>query len=276
MKFEFSLYDKEREGSLNLFMELTPPGHVSQTSNAVVVMDEQIIMVSKGEKSSETAMEDILKSHPRGYLIVIFKAARQMFLAKDGKIAGDVTVNKSSLEQDYLFLRGKEEDAAPVDFPIRVALGRNPTSPRTRQGDMKTPEGEYFVCRKNKRGETGFTVALEVSYPNSQDAEKALKERRINKSQYDQIVASEKAGKCPNYYTPLGGLIKIHGLPNGQVNEWKKKQLTGYHEYLKRENFQTNYVTEEDWTFGCIAIEHSPLFYMLKEVPVGTPIIIKP
>jgi murein L,D-transpeptidase YafK len=70
----------------------------------------------------------------------------------------------------------------------RVALGRGSAGPKERQGDHKTPEGQYVIDRKNPRSR--FHLALHVSYPNAADEERA-----------------RKAGVDP------GGLIEIHGLP---------------------------------------------------------------
>lgn len=70
----------------------------------------------------------------------------------------------------------------------RVALGRGPAGPKERQGDHKTPEGQYLIDRKNAHSR--FHLALHVSYPNPADLDRA-----------------RKAGVDP------GGLIEIHGLP---------------------------------------------------------------
>lgn len=70
----------------------------------------------------------------------------------------------------------------------KVALGRGSTGPKERQGDHKTPEGQYVIDRKNAHSR--FHFALHVSYPNQEDIERA-----------------RKAGVDP------GGLIEIHGLP---------------------------------------------------------------
>lgn len=71
----------------------------------------------------------------------------------------------------------------------KVALGRGSTGPKERQGDHKTPEGQYVIDRKNARSR--FHLALHVSYPNADDMQRARKD-----------------GADP------GGLIEIHGLPN--------------------------------------------------------------
>ncbi len=69
-----------------------------------------------------------------------------------------------------------------------VALGLSPVGPKRRQGDNKTPEGEYTINLKNAHSQ--FHLSLRVSYPNAQDRERA---RRL--------------GVKP------GGEIMIHGLP---------------------------------------------------------------
>jgi murein L,D-transpeptidase YafK len=71
-----------------------------------------------------------------------------------------------------------------------VALGRNPRGPKTREGDHKTPEGTYVLDSRNSN--SGFHLALHISYPNADDQERALAAR-----------------EAP------GGEIMIHGIKNG-------------------------------------------------------------
>lgn len=74
-----------------------------------------------------------------------------------------------------------------AEYPIR--LGLNPNGHKLREGDFRTPEGNYELVRRNPRSE--FFLSLEVSYPN--DADRARSKQR---------------GVKP------GGLIMIHGQPN--------------------------------------------------------------
>jgi murein L,D-transpeptidase YafK len=69
----------------------------------------------------------------------------------------------------------------------KVALGTQPIGAKDRQGDHKTPEGEYVIDAKipNSR----FHRALHISYPNATDRERA-----------------RKLGVNP------GGDVEIHGL----------------------------------------------------------------
>ncbi|MBS0613286.1 MAG: L,D-transpeptidase family protein [Proteobacteria bacterium] len=71
----------------------------------------------------------------------------------------------------------------------KVALGLNPQGPKQREKDYRTPEGRYFLSRRNTRSD--FFLAIQVSYPNKQDERYA-----------------HRHGWAP------GGAIMIHGLPN--------------------------------------------------------------
>ena len=53
----------------------------------------------------------------------------------------------------------------------RIALGRNPVDAKREEGDMKTPEGIYKIDGRNPR--SSFHLALHVSYPSEEDAERA-------------------------------------------------------------------------------------------------------
>lgn len=71
----------------------------------------------------------------------------------------------------------------------QVALGRYPSGHKSRQGDAKTPEGEYTLDFKLEN--SAFHKAIRISYPNARDRARAA-----------------AAGVDP------GGKIMIHGLPN--------------------------------------------------------------
>jgi murein L,D-transpeptidase YafK len=71
----------------------------------------------------------------------------------------------------------------------KVALGGHPVGAKEREGDHKTPEGEYIV--DSKQWQSRFHLALHISYPSAADRERA-----------------RKLGVDP------GGAIMIHGLEN--------------------------------------------------------------
>lgn len=71
----------------------------------------------------------------------------------------------------------------------KVALGLNPVGQKVREHDFRTPEGRYYLARRNTRSD--YFLAIQVSYPNKEDELRARKQG-----------------------VPPGGLIMIHGLPN--------------------------------------------------------------
>jgi murein L,D-transpeptidase YafK len=71
----------------------------------------------------------------------------------------------------------------------KIQLGLSPSGQKEREHDFRTPEGHYFLSRRNTRSE--FFLAIQVSYPNKEDEQRAHKMR----------------------WAP-GGSIMIHGFPN--------------------------------------------------------------
>ena len=96
--------------------------------------------------------------------------------------ADKVLINKSE-RRLYLVNAGR----VIADYPIR--LGLNPYGHKQREGDFRTPEGNYHLVRRNPNSR--FFLSIEVSYPNEADRQRA-----------------RDAGARP------GGLIMIHGQPN--------------------------------------------------------------
>jgi murein L,D-transpeptidase YafK len=97
-------------------------------------------------------------------------------------LADRVVVHKA--ERRLYLMRG-----ADVLRSYRVALGLNPTGQKERSGDFRTPEGRYYLTRRNPRSD--YFLSILVSYPNELDVQRARRHR------WD-----------------TGGSIMIHGLPN--------------------------------------------------------------
>jgi murein L,D-transpeptidase YafK len=72
----------------------------------------------------------------------------------------------------------------------RVSLGHDPVGAKQREGDSRTPEGEYRIDGHNPA--SSFHRALHVSYPSATDAARA-----------------RSGGYAP------GGEIMVHGIHNG-------------------------------------------------------------
>jgi murein L,D-transpeptidase YafK len=126
-----------------------------------------------------------------------------------------------------------------------IALGNTPTGHKTRQGDGRTPEGEYYITHKNPK--SNYYLSLGVSYPNTQDAEVGLKNGLLTRTQYEAITAAIRAQAKPPQDTRLGGDIFIHSGGTGK-----------------------------DWTLGCVALENEGIKELFDLVPVKTPVKIIP
>jgi len=102
--------------------------------------------------------------------------------ANDFPIADKVVVEKSARKLHLL-----KGGMAFRSFDI--ALGIRPVGDKEKEGDFKTPEGNYLLDARNPDSE--YFLAIHVSYPDSRDRAEA-----------------RKKGVDP------GGAIMIHGQPN--------------------------------------------------------------
>jgi murein L,D-transpeptidase YafK len=128
-------------------------------------------------------------------------------------------------------------------FP--VALGFESSGDKMKQGDGRTPEGDFYVCMKNERSK--FYLSLGLSYPNAEDAERGLRDGLITRAQHRQITSAIARGAKPPWNTALGGEIFIHG--GG---------------------------TASDWTWGCVALANEQVKELFDAVPLGTHVRIEP
>jgi murein L,D-transpeptidase YafK len=148
------------------------------------------------------------------------------------------------IEKSRLRLSVYDGDRLVKRYP--AAVGAEP-GPKRREGDLRTPEGDYYVCIRKSAGQTPYTRSLGLSYPNADDAARGLAEGRISKARHDEILRRLRRGGIPDWYTPLGGEIMIHG-----------KRLGGRA------------------TQGCIALEDEDVIELFSRIPLGTPVRILP
>ena len=132
-----------------------------------------------------------------------------------------------------------------VERTYKIALGNSPIGDKEREGDGRTPEGEFTVCARNPKSK--FFLALGLSYPSKEDAERGLAAGLITKDQRDRIAAAIDAKERPPWDTPLGGEVFIHG--GG---------------------------TRSDWTRGCIALGNPDILAIFNTVPMGSRVVILP
>ena len=125
-----------------------------------------------------------------------------------------------------------------------VGLGLSPVGDKVREGDRRTPEGDFYIFTKNDK--SAFYLSLGVSYPNATHAARGLRDGLITGAQYKSIISALNAKQAPPQNTKLGGEIYIHG--NG---------------------------ASRDWTWGCVALENDDVRELFNAVPVGTPVRIQ-
>tara|TARA_R110000850_G_C9731612_1_gene443360 strand:+ start:113 stop:586 length:474 start_codon:yes stop_codon:yes gene_type:complete len=109
-----------------------------------------------------TLMIFVMQSHADVDLVKVLKTERKMYLLDGG------------------------ETIAEFD----IALGGEPVGHKEREGDQRTPEGEYVLDYKKE--DSTFYRAMHIDYPNSTD-----------------IKTAQDLGVSP------GGLIMVHGQRNG-------------------------------------------------------------
>jgi murein L,D-transpeptidase YafK len=127
---------------------------------------------------------------------------------------------------------------------VPVVLGRNPAD-KQREGDLATPEGEFYVCYKN--AESQYHRFLGLSYPNAEDAARGLREGLITWAEHNEICEAIAGRQCPPWKTALGGEVGLHGpCPN------------------------------KTWTHGCIAMSVEQIEMLYEWLKVGDPVTIRP
>lgn len=110
-----------------------------------------------------------------------------------------------------------------------IQLGDAPVGPKQFEGDERTPEGRFTIDYGNPR--SSYHLSLHIDYPRP-----------------EHVAHAKSQGRS------AGGLIMIHGQPNG----WPAGRVPG------------------DWTDGCIALSNDEMDALWEAVPDGTPIEIQP
>lgn len=127
-----------------------------------------------------------------------------------------------------------------VMFACSVALGFSPVGSKEKEGDGRTPEGQYRVCLK-KMGKYG--PSLGINYPSVCDALRLGADEELLRC----IREREVQGLRPPWGSFMGGEIYIHG--GG---------------------------AQRDWTAGCIALEDADAEKLYALCDVGTEVEIRP
>jgi len=129
------------------------------------------------------------------------------------------------------------------DYPI--GLGFNPVGDKECEGDGRTPEGDFFICRKDP--ESRFNKALVLNYPDRKHAERALFAGILSPPEFKEILMAAERNAMPPWSAKLGGQLYVHA---GEAYK--------------------------DWTQGSIALYNSDMEELFKIASTGTPVHIRP
>lgn len=140
-----------------------------------------------------------------------------------------------------------------------IGLGQTPVGHKVRQGDNRTPEGDYRVIQKTRgpfRGRYGRYLGvgwMRLNYPNEQDAESGFAQGLISETEKEQIIAANRDGREPPKSTRLGGGIGIHGWWGSWPGE-----------------------DRQDLTWGCLTLQNRQMEELFRRIEVGTRVMIYP
>lgn len=94
-------------------------------------------------------------------------------------------------------------------YTFVVTSGTSDAGDKNVQGDMKTPVGEFYISKKIP--DSFAYLALNLDYPNAEDAARGLDKGLISKGTAQGIVNAVRRKGYPDGGTVLGGAIQIHG-----------------------------------------------------------------
>ena len=144
-------------------------------------------------------------------------------------------------------LRAYAQGRCVLDCCVALGFGASDGHKR-REGDGRTPEGRYFVCTKN--AVSRYHLALGISYPNASDARAAFERGEIDENTCSGIARAEAEKRRPDWQTPLGGYIMIHGEG--------AQERAG------------------DWTAGCVALANLQMEKLFALAQPGDEVVIRP
>jgi murein L,D-transpeptidase YafK len=151
-------------------------------------------------------------------------------------MAGEIRLYKGERRLEY-WVDGNLKNT------FRAGLGFTPEGAKSREGDGRTPEGEYYICTKNLKSK--FTLFLGISYPNVEDALRGFERGIISSEELEKIKLAITEKRRPDWDTHLGGQIGIHGKGNSF-----------------------------DWTAGCIALNDEDIMMLWDNTALGDKVII--
>lgn len=140
-----------------------------------------------------------------------------------------IVIDKSSYE-----LKVYDDKGWYATYPC--VFGSNDLRDKFRQGDKRTPEGNFKVILKRKNAKWAYELLLD--YP--------------NEDSYQKFRNRKGKGVIPAN-AQIGGGIAIHGT-------------------RPQEEWTVDYY--QNWTDGCISLKYSEARDLYSYIPVGTPVTI--
>ena len=180
--------------------------------------------------------------------IPTLKKRVECYMASSGPGVRRIEIFKSRFIMNYYI-----DDTIIKTCP--VSFGINPRGPKLSRDDGCTPEGTYTItsCEPSE----AFIFYLSLSYPNREDADRALSSGLISQKDHDRIFRALDAGKAPPQDTALGGDVGIHG-------QAVFVEHNGSYEFVNK-------------TLGCPAVTNSDITEMYRDFAVkGMTVIIHP
>ena len=132
-----------------------------------------------------------------------------------------------------------------------ISIGRYGVTMDKQHGDNRTPLGRFTIGWISEN--TKFHRFIGLNYPDLESASRAFYVGRISKQQWLEIRRAVKEGRRPPQNTPLGGLIGIHGIGEGDMEVHRAY----------------------NWTNGCVAITNEEIDQLLEWVDIGTVVEIR-
>ncbi len=126
---------------------------------------------------------------------------------------------------------------------------------KRRQGDKRTPEGDFYICTmiNSKR----FYKFMGLSYPSLKHADYGFQAGMLSQDEYLLIKKALAERQQPLWETQLGGAVGIHGgMPETLLAPLSLAVM--------------------NWTDGCIALVNSDMDELFGVVSLGTPVTILP
>ena len=130
------------------------------------------------------------------------------------------------------------------EYPVSIGASSSDGNKKL-EGDMRTPSGQFYVCTRNDKSVA--YLALGLSYPGIEDANRGFEQGIITQEQRDEIINANLNGQQPPWETALGGAIMIHGcrVPDGT-------------------------------THGCVAVDNDVMDILWSYCNLGVPVTIGP